>query len=281
MKSNIDLLIGPYVGDWEQEVMTFRPYARWLQEAIGGDNKVYISAHVNRRFLYNWIDDDMFIPIYENLSRDEDQQYKNIHHGLNIKDFNMLTKHIKAKLLEAQDTKRKVKTYTFNYTVNSIANCPIYNKLFERIKVDSEERNNIVFIPDNRETEECINAVYEHLINKYDNVLVIGDTNTYLKDMNPVLDCIDYFENGYIYIMEYINSAKAIICPASHWTAIANMQGIPVFSWGNAVGPYRHDGVYNFNNNKYMAIATDENTPVNIITNMIDYFIEKLEGGNC
>jgi hypothetical protein len=41
------LAIGPYIGDFENELLQFRPYARWLTEAIKWD-KIYLSTHVNR-----------------------------------------------------------------------------------------------------------------------------------------------------------------------------------------------------------------------------------------
>ena len=45
------LAIGPYIGSWEEEIFTFRPYARWLAEAVEWD-QIYLSTHVNRVFLY-------------------------------------------------------------------------------------------------------------------------------------------------------------------------------------------------------------------------------------
>ena len=283
MKTNVDLLIGPYVGNWEHEIITFRPYARWLHNVLGNNRDVYISTHINRRFLYDWISDDMFIPIYETLSRDETHQYKSIHKDLNAKDFNILTKDIKNTLITRQHSKNKIKSYSLNYTVNAIVNCPIHNKIFEPINIDDNKGEYIAFIPDNRTSEKQLSVIYKHLTDKHDNVIIIGDMCTYLKDDNIMLDCVDYFENGYVYIMEYISGANAVICPSSHWTAIANMQGVPVFSWGEVVNQYRDGGIYNFNNDNCIAITTDNNTPINIITDMIDYFIDRTikTGGKC
>jgi hypothetical protein len=63
------LALGPFYGDFEQEITTFRPYVQYIIKHNPGKT-VYVSSHINRRFLYDFIDFDKFIPVLENMTRD-------------------------------------------------------------------------------------------------------------------------------------------------------------------------------------------------------------------
>ena len=276
--NNYVVLTGPFIGSWEQEILTFRPYVKWLCEALDDDIDVYVSSHSNRYFLYDWIDNDKFIQVYEMLSRDEQDQFKNIHNNINNKDYALLTKNIKNSIHLNYKSKIKIKTYTPNYTVKAISQIPTYNKIFKKIDVEKIPNDYIVFIPDIKEQEDVTESIYDYLNHHY-NTIVIGDTFTHLHNKNIILKLIDYFENGYTYITEYITGAKAVICPAGHWAAIANMQSTPVFTWGEFTGQYSNHGIYNFNNN-CMTMTTDSNTKASDIIKLVKFFIKTLEKTN-
>jgi len=96
------LAIGPYIGNFEEELLTFRPYANWLLNVIEHE-KAYLSTHLNRVFLYEQlIDKDNIIPINESLSRDEINQVGYIHKKLQQKEFNTLVKIFKEKITKKE-----------------------------------------------------------------------------------------------------------------------------------------------------------------------------------
>jgi len=90
---------------------------------------------------------------------------------------------------------------------------------------------------------------------------------THLLDSNIALKRIDYFENGYKYIIDKISNAKIVICPLSHWTFISKLQGTPVISWNVKI------------NNKYSILKNENGCMiindygVNNICNSIKSFI--------
>ena len=67
-----------------------------------------------------------------------------------------------------------------------------------------------------------------------------------------------------------------VVCPASFWTYLCNIQNVPVFSYGESPGLYRPGGIYYLGNEKSMVISAGEDTPAEQITQMIKYFEEKL-----
>ena len=62
------LACGPYLGDFEQEIITFRPYCRWLYEVVEHD-KIYLNTHFNRFFLYDFVPDQNKISVYMQFTR--------------------------------------------------------------------------------------------------------------------------------------------------------------------------------------------------------------------
>lgn len=265
------LACGPYIGNFEQEILTFRPYVKWLTEAVSY-SKVYVNTHSNRFFLYDFIPEENLIPVYENLSRDESNQVGYIHNKVKQDDFNVIVKKFKDDIIKKEKcNKRNIDLYHLNY-VKSTPPYSIYKKIFERINVDTNNNGKIIFIPSNIEDKIKLRYIYVNL----DDIEIIGDENTYFRKDNKVLSRIDYFENGWKTNIEKITSAKAVICPISFWTTISNLQSIPVFSWGENVSQHREEGIYHFDNKKCFTFPTSPGTDSKIILKMLEYFLEEL-----
>jgi hypothetical protein len=271
------LAVGPFVGNFEQEIMTFQPYARWLSEIIGSED-VYLSTHSNRTFLYDFIPSENIISVFEDLSRDELGQKGYIHESLLQKDYNILLRKFKDDIIERSScSKKDIDIYFLNY-VKSTPPYPMYNKVFKRIPVTEGDNggNGVILIPHrNEKKSHILYDIYKHLNDKY-GCSVMGDMTSDLPGLNKVFGLVDYFENGWKYIMRSINEAKAVICPISFWTTICNLQGANVFSWGEQVGQHKEHGIYYFNNKKLMTVPTQNDTDAGSIIKMIDYFLEKL-----
>jgi hypothetical protein len=269
------LACGPYIGDFEQELFSFRPYVRWISKVSQVDS-IYLSTHFNRTFLYDWIEEDRIIPVFHDLSRNELSQHGTIHDNLQIKDYTLLTKIFKEEIIRQTGTgKRDISLITLPYTKSS--SCPLYNKLFRPVPipdVETEQKFDIIFIPDIKEDKKKTHEIYDLLKSKY-NVGVIGDFKTHLCDENLILKRVDYFENGYKYIVKYISEAKAVICPAGHWTLLCNMQKAPVFSWGESISHYTQTGIYGLGNRNSLIVPRDNDIPARTIYDLARYFIER------
>lgn len=274
------LAIGPFIGSFEEEILTFRPYARWLSKAVDW-NKIYLSTHINRVFLYDFVPEENIIPVYQQFSRDEKNQNGYIHKKINKKDFNLILKTFKDKILEKEDCNRKdIEIHHLSYSKNSPP-YSIYNKIFEEIpdiilKIPKEHEDKIIFIPAKQEKLEKLAYIYNWLKENHD-IIVVGSTDTWFSKDNVVLNKIDYFENGWKYIIQYIMKSRGVICPISYWTTIANLQGKPVFSWGLNPGQYKSGGIYNFDNRKYSIIPADEETSPDIIIKSMENFINEIQ----
>jgi hypothetical protein len=273
------LAIGPYIGSWEEEILTFRPYARWLSEAIKWD-KIYLSTHVNRLFLYDFIPEENIIPVFQQFSRDEKNQEGYIHNKIDKKDFRLILRTFKEKILEKENCNRKdIEIHHLSYSKNTPP-YSIYNKIFEEIpnptiKIPKDHENKIIFIPAKQEKLEKLAYIYNWMKSCY-NITVVGSIDTWFSKDNVVLNKIDYFENGWKYIIQYITKASGVICPTGYWTIIANLQNKPVFSWGMNPGQYREGGVYNFGNRNISIIPADENTSPDVIIKNMESFIKEL-----
>lgn len=246
------LCVGPFFGNFEEEIIKFRPYVHWLKENLSYDN-IVIKTHYNRFFLYE--NDIKKIHIDKSFTRFEDK---------NIIDMSIEKKNF------VKEVEQKFNDEIDIYNINN--NVTFFNKIFKRISIQKDKKNHIVFIPHNIEKEEKLQIVFNHLLNKY-SINITGDTNTYLQDKITVINMPDYIENGYKYILEDIMEAKAVICPAGFWTAICNIQKIPVFSWGSLANMYKENGLYYFNNKKSMMFNSDNKTKTKNIISMIDYFL--------
>ena len=262
------IALGPYVGDWKQEIFTFRPYMRWITNTVSHKD-VFISAHSNRFFLYDWIPEDHKIPIYEDLTRNEFDQVGYIHLNLSKRDYTLLQKTFKAKVAEKDDLENFFLVYN-----SSTMWYPLYSKVFEKINVIEQldlEDEYIVFIPDITESQDFLMSIYNSLKEEY-NVVVIGDMKTHLSDLNVILKNPDYFEKSYEYIIEYISKARAVICPTSHWTLLCNLQKVPVFSWTANTKQYVFGGLTLENRHCCSVIGNDKSMIVSSFRN----FVEKL-----
>jgi hypothetical protein len=274
------LAIGPYIGDFENELLQFRPYARWLTEAIKWD-KVYLSTHANRLFLYDFVPEENIIPVYQQFSRDEKNQKGYIHRKIDKKDYRLILRTFKEKILEKENCNRKdIEIHNLSYTKTSPP-YSVYNKIFDKIpdiilKIPENHKNQIIFIPAKSEKLEKLAYIYGWIKENSD-ILVAGSTDTWFSKDNIILNKIDYFENGWKYIIQYIAKAKGVICPLSYWTGLANMQGKPVFSWGDNPGQYRTGGIYNFGNKKYSIIPTDQDTSPDVIIRSMESFIREIK----
>lgn len=276
------LAIGPYIGSFEEEIMTFRPYAKWLSENIQWD-KIYLSTHINRIFLYDFIPEENMIPVFQQFSRDEENQYGYIHKKINKKDFRLILKDFKEKIIEKEKCNRKdIEIQHLSYTKTSPPYC-IYRKKFEEIpnvklKIKEEYENKIIFIPAKQEKLEKLAYIKDWLTKNFENVVIVGSTDTWFSKENVVLNKIDYFENGWKYIIQYISKAKGVICPLGYWTSIANLQQKPVFSWGDNPGQYRYgqESIYNFGNKNISVIPTNVDTNPDIIIKSILRFIKEI-----
>ena len=268
------LAFGPYVGSFEQEILTFRPYITWINKLLY-PTKTYVNTHFNRAFLYEDMvkEDNELIPIYKHLSRDELGQKGYIHDLLSLKDYGGYIKELKTFISDREDcSKKNIDVRNINYT-KSIIQYPIYNKIFEGINTKNlntpdELKNRNVFIPFGTDD---MSDFYTYLKDKHD-FIVVGDMTTSLTDENKILKYIDYFENGWKYIIGAISYAKVVVCPISFWTAICNLQGVPVFSWGNNPGQYRKGGIYHFNNKKSMILPDVD------VKGFLDDFLNTVEG---
>lgn len=270
------LAVGPFLGDFKNEILQFLPYSRWLSKVVIWD-KIYLSTHINRRFLYDFIPEENFIPVFQQFSRDEKNQKGYIHKKINKNDFKLILKSFKEKILEKEKCNRgDIEIHHLSYSKNTPP-YSIYNKIFKEIKHNSEipeeHKNQIIFIPAKKEKIERLAYVYNWMRLCY-NVLVVGNMDTWFSNDNVILNKIDYFESGFSSCISYINEAKAVITPLSYWTTICNLQKKPVFSWGQAPGQYREGGIYNFGNKKCITIPSDKNTNLDIINRGIDEFLK-------
>ena len=267
------LAFGPFIGSFEQEVLTFRPHMRWIENQIGMSN-VFYSSHANRRFLYSHISSKKFIPVYGQLTRHELGQEGYCHKDVDQKDYTTLIRDFKDSIVEKSNCiKKNIEHQSLPY-VKYASPISIYHKIFEPIDVPMKKRKGwVVFIPDFSMRRSHAEIIRNHL-NGNVKYSVIGDMKCHLHDENEVLQEIDYFQTGYMKMVTAISNARAVICPCSHWTAIANLQRVPVLSWGENVGQYRTDGIYNFGNKESRTVYFDSETNINNLLKQIDTFLE-------
>ena len=142
--------LGPYIGDFKQEFLTFRPYARWLTDVVEYE-EIYLSTHMNRSFMYDFVPKKNIIPVYEIFSRNESGQSGYIHKDLQQKDYNLLVRRFKEKIVEREScSKKDIEVHHLNY-VKSTPHYPIFNKVFDRISrpdninIPEEHKNKLIF----------------------------------------------------------------------------------------------------------------------------------------
>lgn len=275
------VLFGPYIGDWKEEVLSFRPFVNWIYSNIEFTD-YYISTHFNREFLYDFIEKDKFISVYESLSRDENKQKNAIHKDIKTKDYSSIVlKNVRDDISSRTGYfKRDIIQYSLSY-IKSIQNFSILNKKFSKIPyTEDKEKQKIVFIPDKRSKRKTLEKIANYLDKNYkDDYVIVGDEKIRLKEENVIKKRIDYFESVYKLIVDYISNAKLVICPCSHWTVLANQQGTYVLSWGiENIAQYKTDGIYGFGN-KNSIINIQKDLVDEKILNHIDKTVEYIYKG--
>jgi hypothetical protein len=278
-KVNI-LLIGPYLGSFKEEILNFRPYARWLYDVMDYD-RVYINTHSNRKFLYyDFLEPEYVISIFENISRDELAQNGFINDDIDQKNYSLIVKSLKDYIACRENIDKKdIDQQSLNYVKNYY---PIetHKKRFEKIErlnFYNEYEDKIVFIPDESSNRKFLFFIKEYLDLEYFDYVIAGDKRTYFQEENVVVNRIDYFSNGWKYNIKLIQDAKAVICPISHWTTLCNLHNIPVFSWGSSVGQHRPNGIYHFNNKKCFSFPVSNSTKSDCIIDMLNCFLKEIK----
>jgi hypothetical protein len=268
------LAIGPYIGDFEHEITTFRPYATWLSKVIDYD-EIYISTHYNRSFLYNDIikDKSHIIPINTKYSKNESNQIGFIQKGMLQKEYNSIIRDFKNYIISLGYKKKDIEHIYIKYR-KTIIQYPIHNRVFNKIEISNDKyilnefNNKFLFIPYGIEED-----VLEFIYNKIkDDVVIIGNTSCLFENENVILQQPNYVDNGIKYIFSLLNNCKGVITPLNYWTLIANLQNIPIFSWGKNVNMFRENGIYNFGSKQYSIIPE---ISVNVAINSIQHFIER------
>ena len=265
------LVLGPYIGDFKQECILFRPHCRWLCESLDFDN-VYLGTHSNRKFMYeDFIPPENILPVFENISRDEKGQQNYIHSSVSQKDYQIFVKDLKERVQDKENCiKKDMKLYNLSY-IKSTPVVSIFKKLFSPVTkgfdIKTEFKDRVVYIPSNTVKKEVHSKVYKFL-KRYD-VIVVGDGHTRLKSENVVISRMDYFENGYKLIFKILSEARAVICPISFWTTVCNQQEIRVFSWGKVVAQHKPGGIYHLGNEKSKIIWSDS-VPFETIENFLE-----------
>jgi len=238
--------VGPYVGSFELEILSFRSYAKWLSKVVPHD-KFYISSYHDRQFLYSWIPEENFIPLY--LEQGKTVGYT--HSDINHKKYLKYIREFKNKIYHLNNIEKiDILTYLIPYTKFG-DQIILAKKIFEPIDVKREPNNDVLFI-------DCVDL--------YDSIDI--------KNKLCFVTTADFTNEHAITIL---SSVKAVICPIGFWTAVGNLQKCNVFSWGTeGLGKYREGGIFNFGNRNHKIVYCDENQK-DILFRMINNYIAKLE----
>ena len=270
-KPNEILALGPFIGDFEQEITTFRPYVQWVIET-NPYKTVYISSHINRQFMYDFIDYDKFIPILENITRDELGQDGYMYEGITKQEFNHLIKYFKSIICEKENVVlADIDVISLPY-IKSKTEISYYEKIFTPIEINTleiEDKDFVLFIPD--KTPE-MDELYNELKEIY-NVIVVGDMKSGLHLKNITLKQCNYTQNNYLHIISFMMKADMVITPIPHWAFTVNLQGVPLYYWGEDASVYKTDGVFGFENKKSVAMNIN-NTNIR----QVEYGYGKIQG---
>lgn len=272
------VLFGPFIGDWKEEIVSFRPYVNWIHDNVEFAD-YYVSSHFNRKFLYDFIKEENFIPIFEYLTREEHKQKNNLHKDIETKEYNsIILRKTRESIYESTNyLKKDIVQYGLSYT-KSPSNFSVLNKKFSKIPYNKDKnKEKIVFIPDKSGNKKILNHIISYLEENYkEDFVIIGDGKCKFEEKNIINQRIDYFEIVYETLIDYISNAKLVICPCSHWTILANQQGSNVLSWGyDNLSKYKKNGTFGFNNENTI-IEINKNVFKNKIIKQIDYAIENL-----
>lgn len=268
------LAIGPYLGDFESEIYIFLPFVKWVSSILDND-RLIVSSHFNRQFLYeNFVDD--FIPVSPLLTINELNQKGVTYKTIDKIEYTSYVKNFQEQIKEKYNiTKKDINNYQLNYVKNKQV-CSIYQLKFDPLMYKKKEKKYVVFIPDRKEKESKLKEIFHFLKNTFDEeLIIIGDKKCHLNDENYFINDENYTSHIYEEIINYISNAKLVISPISHWTFIANLQKIPVFSWGKFVQQFKEFGDYNLDNKKCKILYTDKNTKPEKIIKHLNWVIEK------
>lgn len=231
---------GPFVGSFEQEILMFRPFVKWLSENLKYDSLV-VSTHSNRQFMYNDVPNIVHVPIDEKYSLSENRQFGLLNTNLTKKEYSDYTKELLGLISDKLEcTKKSITQYPIMY-IQSTTQYSSFQKSYTKIPVprpkDIKKKavGCILFIPDVSETEERNLHMYELLKKEYgvDRIMVVGDTRTHLKNKNVIMKRDNYFSDVYKCLFKWIDECDIVVCPASYWTFLVKHQEAGVFSWGN------------------------------------------------
>lgn len=266
------LALGPFIGSFEQEILTFRPHMRWIESQMGIDN-VYYSSHASRRFMYSHVKNKKFMPVYGQLTRHELGQDGYCHKTVDQRDYTSLIREFKDNISTTTNCiKKEIELVSLPY-VKYASPVSIYHKIYEPFTVPLKKRKGwAVFVPDVSMSKKHAMIINSHL-KKTVRYSVVGDMKCHLHEENEILQDVDYFQTGYLKLITAITNARAVIAPCSHWTVIANLQKVPVLSWGENVGPYRSGGIYHFGNPDAKTVYFDNETNINNLLKQIDNFL--------
>lgn len=275
MSKNV-LALGPFIGSFEQEILTFRPHMRWIELNTDARSVMY-SSHFNRQFLYPHIPNRKFFPVLKQLTRQEIHQSGYSHKDVKQRDFMSFIRMFKDNVSEvSRCIKKDIDQQSLPY-VKYISPISVYHKVFEPIKVSKTKRKgDIVFIPDEKMPLEDAIAVFDHLNASGHRFSVIGDMKCHLPESNEILHHVDYLQSGYKKIVTAITNSKCVVTPCSHWAAIANLQGAPVFSWGSTIGQYRPEGIYHFDNFQSRSVFYDEDSRQQSLMRQMDSYLKEI-----
>jgi hypothetical protein len=255
-----NVLFGPFIGDFSTEIITNRPYARWIYEVLKPE-KIFVATHSNRCFLYDWAET---IPVFEDLSRDELNQNGVLHNSVSQKDVILITKKVKSLIPE-----KDIIHINIMYSKN-VHWYPLYKKIFTSIDIGKiNKKNLILFIPSINEKYAATREIHDHLCNEFgDAVIVAGDMKTHLHENNVMFRNPTYFKDIYYDMIRLISEAKVVVAPNSHWTLIAQLQKTPVVSWGSMPRYYDDD---------QHSMILPENIPISNLKNLISSYINSIK----
>lgn len=266
------ILCGPFVGEFREEILSFKPFVDWLN-AFFSFPKIIISTHYNRKFLYEHKNE--IIPIFSQYTKDEISQNGHKHNKINSRDYVYLTNEIRERVSKRYSiNKGDIVIYNLGYS--SLIKLSYYQKIFFPFlsPSTSTKKDKILYIPyysrPRREHMEVIDTLFKKGLE----VEVIGDMKTKIKEYNDLLDEYNYNDIVYSYILKKMMESKIIITPCSHWTILSNLHHLPVFSWGKNVSSYK--SMFRFGNDK-CTIVPFSNSDASILKKSVNSFLEQLD----
>lgn len=267
------LLAGPYVGSFEQELLSFRPHVTWVKNVLNQKSMV-VNTHANRLFMYSNVATST-LPVNPTWTADEDNQVGIFYKPLSRRDYLNYTGKVLNQVAETTHTpKEEIKLHGLNYIQNSQP-CSNFQKTHTRIPIPTDikksvTKDTILYIPSLEESEERAVKLYD-MMRKNFNVVVIGDHKTYLHNKNIIMKRPDYALSVYKCIVKWLSECQMVVCPASYWTFLCKLQGTYVFSWGENVAPYK------YGNHSSMLPASKE-TSIERVYDQMAWAAEKVKG---